>query len=56
MRAATVPICDECWMQQEGDRHPVRLREPEPETCYACGDRTLSGIYTRRIVRDAQSQ
>jgi hypothetical protein len=44
----TVPICDECWRKQEGEREPVRLRCPAEECCYACGRPTRSGIYTRR--------
>jgi len=44
----TVPICDECWRREEGDREPARLKEPEEEFCYRCARRTFSGIYTRR--------
>jgi hypothetical protein len=46
----TVPICDECWRKQEGEREPVRMREPEVETCYACDHPTSSGIYVRRYA------
>jgi hypothetical protein len=46
----TVPICDECWRKQEGEREPVRMREPEVETCYVCDHPTSSGIYVRRYA------
>jgi hypothetical protein len=49
MAWGSVPICDDCWRQQEGDREPVRFRKPDQEQCYACGKVTLSGIYVRRI-------
>jgi len=45
-----VPICDECWREKEGDREPVRFREPLSETCHDCGKPTRSGIYQRREV------
>jgi hypothetical protein len=46
----SVPICDYCWVQEEPDREPVRLKEPTSEACYRCGQITLSGIYVRRDV------
>lgn len=45
---STVAICDQCWREQEGKRQPIRMREPEEERCYACGQATRSGIYVRR--------
>ena len=54
MRAATVPICDDCWLQEEGDREPIRFNEPGQEQCYACGESTLSGIYVRRLQGKSQ--
>ena len=53
MRARTVAICDDCWREQEGEREPVRLREPQAEFCHFCGLRTHSGIYTRAMVKEA---
>lgn len=44
----TVPICDDCWRKQEGERQPVRFKDREEETCYDCGQKTFSGIYVRR--------
>lgn len=43
----TQPICDGCWIDQHGDRTPIRLREPDPERCAWCGTLTVSGIYVR---------
>jgi hypothetical protein len=51
MRPATVPICDACWRIEEGDREPVRLREPDTETCHYCEQETRSGIYVRRMIK-----
>lgn len=49
----TVPICDSCWIEQEGNRIPVRLLEEGGEyavnTCYRCHSFTR-GIYTRALV------
>ena len=50
MSFGTVPICDECWRKEEGEREPVRFKEPNEERCYACGKATQSGIYTRRFL------
>jgi superfamily II helicase len=44
----TVPICDECWRKQKGERVPVRIKEPDQEICHACGKETFSGIYVRK--------
>jgi hypothetical protein len=49
LRPATVPICEACWNRLAG-QDPVRLREPEIETCSYCGEETRSGIYVRRMV------
>lgn len=50
-----VPICDDHWIEEEGDRQAIRLveslRDPE-DRCYRCGRRT-EGIYTRRNIPDA---
>lgn len=43
----TVPICLECWHRREGDREPVRVKEPELELCQFCRAQTSAGIYTR---------
>lgn len=43
----TVPICDDCWRKQNGEREPLRFREPDEERCDYCGRLTLSGIYVR---------
>ena len=44
----TVPICDDCWMAETGDREPIRLRKEVSEACAFCGQITKSGIYVRR--------
>ena len=49
-RALTVPICDGCWLVEEHGREPVRLTEPDTETCYRCKQNTRSGIYVRRMI------
>jgi hypothetical protein len=44
-----VVICNQCWELEEGDRVPVRLRDPgPPQPCYACDRLTDSGIFVRR--------
>ena len=48
-RAATVPICDDCWQKATG-KTPIRLREPELEICHFCQEETKSGIYVRKMV------
>jgi hypothetical protein len=47
-----VPICDFCWDVEEPTRVPVRftISELRRETCYRCGEPTMSGIYVRRNV------
>ena len=50
MRAATVPICDACWLIEEPVRTPVRFTEPDTEHCYRCEQETRSGIYVRRMI------
>jgi len=49
----TVPICDTCWVEDEGGRRPVRLlteeREYSVDACYRCHAPTR-GIYTRALV------
>ena len=42
-----LPICDKCWRKKEGEREPIRMREPEEERCYLCDEPTQSGIYVR---------
>jgi RNase P subunit RPR2 len=52
----TVPICDPCWVEQEGSRSPVRLVDTSKEyvidTCYKCHGITR-GIYTRALIEGA---
>jgi len=57
MTWATVPICDQCWREQEGKREPVRLtsEHQQTETCYCCHTPTLSGIYVRRSFNDERN-
>jgi hypothetical protein len=43
----TQPVCNSCWFDREGERTPVRMREPELEFCCLCGQATHSGIYVR---------
>ena len=50
MKPATVPICEACWLIENPDRVPVRLTEPDQETCYWCKQETRSGIYVRRMI------
>jgi hypothetical protein len=53
LRPATVAICEACWNRLAG-QEPVRLREPEPETCDYCKQPTRSGIYVRRMVESQE--
>lgn len=46
---STVPICDDHWKEQEGDRKPVRIRGSS-EDCYLCGGKAT--IYVRRKTED----
>jgi hypothetical protein len=43
----TQPACDGCWSGRYPGRQPVRLKEPETETCCFCGAQTQAGIYVR---------
>lgn len=43
----TQPSCGTCWDERNPGRAPVRLREPDEETCVYCGKRHRSGIYVR---------
>lgn len=44
----THPICDDCWMEQNPYREPMRLKlVDEVEACCWCGKVTESGIYLR---------
>lgn len=52
----TQPCCDDCWVEQEPNRVPVRVVSvdmalPEYEQCAWCGQGTLSGIYKRADPR-----
>ena len=47
MSAWTQAICDDCFEQQQPDRRPHRMVEPDVERCSWCGRRTRSGIYLR---------
>jgi hypothetical protein len=40
-------ICEDCYEEQEPGRKPVRVREPEEETCCFCGKPTTDGIFYR---------
>lgn len=51
---ATVPICDEHWVAEDGNRTATRVAESlrdKTERCYRCGART-DGILVRRNVPD----
>ena len=52
MKPATVPICDVCWLIEEGEREPIRARfiGADPEPCYRCKNYTRGGIYVRRMI------
>ena len=58
MTWATVPICDQCWREEEGERQPVRMtgEHQELERCYRCHAPTLSGIYVRRMINPQTSE
>ena len=43
----TQPLCEECWIERNGERQPVRLREAELERCCLCAKYNTDGIYTR---------
>lgn len=49
-----VPICDEHWQEEEGDRQAIRVVEAarDNQGCYRCGRRT-DGILVRRNTPDA---
>ena len=49
----TAPVCDDCWVEERGDRTPVRIRPPGAEVCSNCGVATRSGIFTR-VAPDKQ--
>jgi hypothetical protein len=40
-------LCDDCWVETEGDRPPLRLKYPTEEVCCRCRENTTSGIYYR---------
>ncbi len=40
----TQPMCAQCFTERH-PYEPVRLTDPEPETCCVCGVRTTEGIY-----------
>ena len=48
------PCCERCWITDVGARPggeievPVRLTEPDIETCAFCGNLTIFGVYVRR--------
>ena len=52
MKPATVPICEVCWIEEQGPITPVRLapEHRDTETCYRCWRQTRSGIYVRRLI------
>ena len=43
----TQPCCTNCWFLDHPDRFPVRIKDPEVETCVHCNRMTLSGIFVR---------
>jgi hypothetical protein len=43
----TQPVCTTCWDDEHPFRHPVRIANPDTETCCYCGTPTTSGIYVR---------
>lgn len=43
----TQPVCWSCWIKENGEHTPIRMREPNPEICCKCGQQTVSGIYIR---------
>ncbi len=48
MNMWTHAICDRCWFERRAQNYgPVRMREPETETCCFCGTPTDSGIRVR---------
>lgn len=46
----TLPVCERCWQELNGERVPVRVRPPVPEVCVWCRGQTTSGIYARGHV------
>lgn len=44
----TQPICTSCWVAEEGERTPGRIKGDTTQICCACGRLTDSGIYVRR--------
>lgn len=58
----TVPICEDCWAREEGERVPIRVNTPslyyitlDLEICYNCKKGTRGGIFVRREVSNASS-
>lgn len=48
----THAMCDACWnARRSPDYPPVRMVDPETETCCWCGQPTDSGIYVREDPR-----
>ena len=47
MNPWTHAICERCWADRQDGREPVRLEDPDTETCCFCGEATMSGIYLR---------
>lgn len=57
-----LPCCERCWIERHTTYHaktqemqvrqPVRMKEPELETCGFCGQPTISGIFVRAEVHD----
>jgi hypothetical protein len=50
MSTWTQPICDDCWVRQNGARVPSRVADEyrETEQCAFCGRMTRAGIYVRQ--------
>lgn len=45
-------ICTSCWKLRNGERDPVRMKDPELEICCWCHKLHSSGIYVRNNPRD----
>ena len=46
----TLSVCDDCWLEKEGDRNAIRLVDPDHDVCIVCEKQNTSGIYVRMEV------